>query len=94
MVMEGRWTAGTFVREIAGRSPAMADALEAAAAHFAAEQDLMQKVLEHLDGWGRSPGHLELFADPDVRRRIAPLILEARDRDAAAADEIERALAS
>ncbi|MHC4469758.1 MAG: RNA polymerase sigma factor [Planctomycetota bacterium] len=94
MVMEGRWTAADFVREIAGRTPAMADALEAAAVHFTAEMDLMRDALEPLDGWGQSPAQLELLADPDVRRRVAPLILDARGRDAAAADEIERALAS
>jgi hypothetical protein len=94
MVMEGRWTAADFVREIAGRTAAAAGPLEAAAGHFSAEVDHMRELLDHLEGWGRSPEHLALLADPDVRRRVAPLILAARDRDAAAADEIERALAT
>ena len=93
MVREGRWTAATFVREIAGRTPAWAVPLEAAAAHFSAAQDLMRAFLDGLDGWGLSPAHLKALADPEVRRRIAPLILEARDHAAAAAAEIERALA-
>jgi hypothetical protein len=93
MVLEGRWTAGDFVREIADRTPEMAGALETAAAHFRAEQDLMQELLEHLGGWELSPTTLEKLADPDVRRRAASLIREARDRDLAAADQIERACA-
>jgi hypothetical protein len=56
-------------------------------------------ILGHLHratGGCVAPGEYEKYrrlADPPVRRQIATAILQARDRDAEAADHIERALA-
>jgi len=44
-------------------------------------------------GIGRSDDKVKKFADPNIRSQIAPIILQARDNDAKAADHIEKALA-
>lgn len=44
-------------------------------------------------GIGRSLEMAQKLAEPEVRRRIAPLILQAREKDAEAVGHIERALA-
>jgi hypothetical protein len=45
-----------------------------------------------LAGGNGNPDAYRYFADPAVRRQMAPIIQQARDRDAQAADHIERAL--
>jgi hypothetical protein len=91
---EGRWYAGRFLRRVAKEEPAMAEALEQAAACFDAETGLMSKVADLQGGW--DPHSVEIarkLAGPEVRRQIAQLILQARDKDAEAAAHIEGALA-
>jgi hypothetical protein len=92
-VAEGRWYASLFLAAVAGNEPGMAEELLAAASCCAAEHDLMWKVWELVGGHRRSDEHIRKLAEPDVRRQIVPVILKARDRDAEAAEHIERALA-
>jgi hypothetical protein len=70
----------------------MAEELLMAAACYAAEHDLMWQVWNLVGGIDNPEAYLKL-AEPAVRRQIVPVILQARDRDAEAADHIERALA-
>ena len=92
-VAEGRWYGTLFLTRIAEHIPAMAAELLAAASCYAAEHDLMWCIWNLAGGIGHSDAHVNKFAEPAVRRQIAPLILQARDKDAQAADHIERALA-
>ena len=57
------------------------------------EHELMWRVWDLVGGNG-NPDAWRKFADPDVRRKITTAILQARDKDAAAADHIERVLTS
>jgi len=93
VVGEGRWCASQFLKQIAKDEPDMAEELMAAAACYEAEYDLMQKGWALVGGMGREEPKVRKLAEPDVRRQIASLVLQARDKDEEAADHIERALA-
>jgi len=92
LVAEGRWYAAAFLRRIAGNEPATAEPLLAAAAQYEAEHDLMWQIWNLTGGIGFSDDHVRRLADPGVRRQIVPIILQARDLDAAAAGHVERAV--
>ena len=53
----------------------------------------MWGIWDLVGGIGHSDDHVAKLADPGVRRQIVGLILKAQDKDARAADHIERALA-
>lgn len=91
-VAEGRWYGALFLMRIAEHVPAMASELLAAASCYAAEHDLMWEIW-NLAGFMRSDAVVAKFADPAVRRQIVAIILQAREKDAEAAEHIERALA-
>jgi len=91
-VAEGRWYGALFLMRIAEHVPAMASELLAAASCYAAEHDLMWEIW-NLAGFMRSDAVVAKFAEPGVRRQIVPIILQAREKDAEAAEHIERALA-
>jgi len=91
-VAEGRWYGAQFLKQVTEHEPAMAEELLSAAACYEAEHDLMWQVWGFVGGIGRSDDHVKKLAEPAVRRQIVPLILQARDKDAEAADHIERAL--
>jgi hypothetical protein len=91
-VAEGRWYAACFLKQIAENEPGMAAELLDAAACFQAEHDLMWKIWNLMGGLGFEEAKVKQFAEPEVRRQMIPLIREARDKDAAAASHIERAL--
>ena len=93
MVAEGRWYASLFLANIARDAPRMAAPLLRAASCYAAEHDLMWKIWSMVGGAGFTATQVRNLANAEVRSRIAPLILQARDKDCEAADYIERALA-
>ena len=62
-----------------------------AAACYAAEHDLMWQLWD-LAGGISNPEAWKRLADPAVRRQMVPIIHQARDKDAQAADHMERAL--
>ncbi len=93
-VAEGRWYGAEFLKDVARELPAMVQELEAAGACYVREHDLMWDVWNLAGGNGVSDEHARKLAEPAVRREIAAIILQARDRDAEAAEHIERALAS
>ncbi len=95
---EARWYGSQFMTgmttggdDIVHRS-AIED-LYAAAGLFAGEHELMWRAWDLVGGIG-NPEAWRKFADPDVRRKIGAVILQARDKDAAAADRIESVLKS
>jgi len=93
-VAEGRWYAAQFLDRVAACEPGMAPDLEAAAANYRKEHDLMRAAWDLTGGVGFSDEHALQLAQPDVRRQIVQLILAAREEDARAVRAIERALAS
>ena len=62
-----------------------------AAACYAGEHALMWKLWD-LAGGNGNPDAYRYFADPAVRRQMVPIIQQARDKDAQAADHLEQAL--
>lgn len=92
-VAEGRWYAAQFLRQMAHDEPAMKEELVVAAACYEAEHDLMWQIWGLVGGLGRSDEQINKLAEPEVRRQVAAVILESRDKDADAADNIEQALA-
>jgi hypothetical protein len=93
VVAEGRWYASLFLSQATLALPHCASKLLEAASHFAREHELMWQVWDQVGGIGRGEKHMRAFAEPVVRRRIVPIIHEARDLDVAAALCIEQALA-
>jgi hypothetical protein len=93
VVAEGRWYASLFLSQAALALPHCASKLLEAASHFAREHELMWQAWDQVGGIGRGEKQMRAFAKPEVRRRIVPIIHEARDLDLAAALCIEQALA-
>jgi hypothetical protein len=94
---EARWYGSQFLIGLTtgGDDLIHRDAIEDlyhAAALYAGEHALAWRLWD-LAGGNGNPEAWRRFADPAVRRRMAPIIREARDKDAAAALHIERALA-
>lgn len=92
LVAEGRWYAASFLRQVADYLPAASQPLLVAADHYEDEHDLMWQLWHRVGGVGFSEEHVRALADPEIRRQMVPIILQAREMDAAAADQIERAL--
>jgi len=95
MVAEARWHGSQFL--IQASDPdilhfRMTEDLLHAAACYAAEHDLMWKLWD-LAGGNGNPDAYRHFADPAVRRQMVPIIHQAREKDAQAAEQIMRALA-
>jgi hypothetical protein len=95
---EARWYGSQFLvgMTLGGDDLVHRSAIEdlyAAAGLYAGEHELMWRAWDLVGGNG-NPEAWRRFADPDARRKIATVILQARDKDAAAADRIERVLKS
>jgi len=95
MLAEARWYGSQFLIQASDPDVShygmSADLLHAAAC-YAAEHDLMWKLWD-LAGGNGNPDAYRYFADPAVRRQMVPIIRQAQDQDAQAADHIARALA-
>ena len=92
VVAEGRHYASVFLQQAAAVLPEAAEQLLATAACYKAEHDLMWEIWGIVGSNQRGPEQREAFLKPDVRRRIVPLIHQARDQDLAASNHIEKAL--
>ena len=92
---EARWYGSQFLIQAAEPDilhyRVTADLLHAAAC-YAAEHDLMWKLWD-LAGGNGNPDAYRLFADPAVRRQMVPIIRQAQEQDAQAAEQIAQALA-
>ena len=96
LVAEARWYGSQFLvgmTEIvdAGVHRDAIEDLYHAAAYCAGEHELMWQVWDLAGGIG-NPEAWRKMADPAVRRRMAPIILESGGKCARAADHMERAL--
>jgi hypothetical protein len=96
-VAEARWYNSQFLigMTLAGDELIHHGAIEYlyhAAALYAGEHGLMWELWD-LAGGISNPEAWKQFADPTVRRKMVPIILEARRKDAEAADHLERVLA-
>jgi hypothetical protein len=92
MIAEARWYASLLLPQIARTEAWMAEHLLQAASCYAAEHELMWKIWGLVGGIGREEPKYMKMADTNVRQQIAQVILQARDKDAEAADHIEKAL--
>lgn len=93
-IAEARWYGSQFL--IQASDPdilhySMAEDLLHAAACYAAEHDLMWQVW-NLAGGNGNPEAWKKFAETEVRKQIAAVILAARDKDDQAIEHIEHAL--
>lgn len=88
---ELRAWAAAYLRRMADLEPAMAGDLLAAADCYSTEHDLMWQVWE-LAGGPSNPDAWRNLARPEVRRRIIPVLLQARELDMEAVAHLERAL--
>ena len=92
-VAEGRYYASVFLADMIHYANRVASHLLAAASCYAREHELMWDVWACVGGNGRDPEKARRFADPTARRRIIPIIKEARTFDAEAAEHLARVLA-
>ena len=93
-VAESRHYASEYLIRVAHAEPKMRVHLLKAAGCYSREHDLMWDIWNCCGGNGRSPKHVERFADPATRRRIVELIREAKREDEKAIQHIEAALAA
>ncbi|MCL4504847.1 MAG: hypothetical protein M1140_02330 [Chloroflexi bacterium] len=92
-VAEARWYGGLFLQEaIDFVHYNMAEDLLHAAACYAGEHELMWKAWDLAGGNGNPQAH-RAMVDPAVRRQMAEVILQSRDKSAKAIEYIEHALA-
>jgi hypothetical protein len=97
ILAEARWYGSQFLVGMTERGDvdvhrSTIEDLYHAAGYWAGIHDLMWEVWD-LAGGNGNPEGWKKFADPAVRRQIAAIILQARDKDARAVEHLERALA-
>jgi hypothetical protein len=94
-VAEARWYGSQFLLQAANpdyNPPlSLAEDLYHAAGYYAAEHDLMWKLWD-LAGGNGNPDGWKYLGDPEIRRKMAEVILQAREKDALAIEAIERNL--
>ena len=95
-VAEARWYGSQFLigMTLGGDDLIHRGAIEDlyhAAALYAGEHGLMWELWDLAGGIG-NPEAWKQFADPAIRRKMVPIIQEARRKDADAADHLERVL--
>jgi RNA polymerase sigma factor (sigma-70 family) len=90
-IAEGRWYAYQFLKKIIKDIP-VPDSLTGAAKCYDDQHSLMWQVWGLVGGPGASAKKAKLFADTEIRKKTARLILEARDKNRQAADFIEQTL--
>ena len=92
MVAEGRWYASHFLGKIIKDVPECSEPLQSAVTCFEQEHQLMWEIWGLMGGIGFSDENVLQLADPANRRQMVPLILQARDLDAQAAECMEQAI--
>jgi hypothetical protein len=89
---EARAWGSAFLRQLGTLVPKGKAQLDAAADCFDAEHDLVWATWEFTSP-REGQTSVQRFADPGIRRRMVPLIKLMKEKDAEAADHLERALA-
>ena len=92
MVAEGRWYGSLFLKAVKEAISSLADPLQEAIACFEQEHKLMWQIWGLVGGLGFEDDKVLRFAEPKVREQIAPILLQARDLDAQAANCLERTI--
>ncbi len=92
MVAEGRWYGSLFLKAVAEAIPGLADPLQQAVACFEQEHGLMWQIWGLAGGLGFEDDKVLRFAQPAIREQMVPIIRQARDLDAQAADYLEKTL--
>jgi len=91
-IAEGRWYAHNFLHSLLANAAAP-EILGEAARCYNEQHTLMWKLWALVGGPGHADKKARLFADREIRRKTAALILEAQELDRQAAGHIEQALA-
>ena len=97
ILAEARWYGSQFLVGMTERVDvdvhrSVIEDLYQAAGYWAGIHDLMWQAWDLCGGNG-NPEAWRKFADPAVRRQIAQVLLQARDKDARATEHLEQALA-
>jgi len=92
VIAEGRHYASVFLKQAAAILPEVEEKLLAAAECYEAEHDLMWEIWGIVGSNQRGEEQKQAFLDPQVRRRIVPIIRRAKGQDVSAAHHIEQAL--
>ena len=92
MVAEGRYYASEYLIRLAKSDIKIRTLLLKAAVCYSREHDLMWEIWNCCGANGRSPQHIERFADPAIRRQIVELVHQAKEEDQMAIEYIEEAL--
>ncbi len=88
---ECRAWGGSYLDQVAEDLPEIGGDLGVAAEDFHNIHDLMWDIWALEGGWRNPDAHL-VFARPEVRRKVAGVLLQAKAKDEEAASAIERAL--
>lgn len=89
---EGRWYAHNYINKIIEDVDCPKKELAGAAKCFSDEHSLMWKMWDLVGGPGTSAKKAKLFADKNIRKKTAQLILKAREKNLKGADYLEKAL--
>jgi RNA polymerase sigma factor (sigma-70 family) len=89
---EGRWYANNFLKKVIEDVNCPRDELSSAAECFNDEHSLMWEMWSLVGGPGISAKKAKIFADNDIRKKTAQIILKARDKNQEGADYLENAL--
>jgi hypothetical protein len=89
MVAEGRWYGSLFLKRVLEELPDMSQPLQGAIECFEKEHQLMWQIWGLVGGHGFDDDKVAAFAKPDIREQMVPLIHQARDLDAQAAEHLE-----
>lgn len=89
---EGRWYAHNFINKVIEDVDCPKQELAGAARCFNDEHSLMWKMWDLVGGPGTSVKKAKMFADKNIRKKTAQLILKARDKNSQASDYLENAL--
>jgi hypothetical protein len=91
-VGEGRWYAHHFLKKVIEDVDCPRKELSRAVNCFNDEHSLMWKMWDLVGGPGMSAKKAKLFANPEIRKKTAQIILNARDKNQKGADCLEKAL--
>lgn len=86
---DGRNNASIYMKKLADEYPEHKQLCKSAEESFAKVVSCIWKMAEALDGYGRNEKHMRNLAKPEVRKKIAELIDEARAADEKALDSLK-----
>ena len=93
-IADGRHSAAGYMESLIPCIPAQRAGLEQAADAFTQVHNAFSKMTALLGGWQRSENEMRMFAKPEVRKRMAGIICEAKRADEKALGIIKELVAA